>query len=131
MYIMSLAINLNQSECGFKGIIIHIESDLRYLWCDGRALPWTGRCVCLAAVYVATIGAIAKEAGKAWAAFVAFWSTSVAYSCAVLFYQVAQFSEHPVSAAITIGLIIPYALLLFIALRSYAGRSQQRAVVAG
>ena len=71
---------------------------------------------------VATIGAIAKEAGRAWATFVAFWTTSVAYITAVLFYQLARFSENPVTAAITIALIILYAVLLFLGLRSYASK---------
>jgi len=71
---------------------------------------------------VATIGAIAKEAGRAWAIFVAFWTTSVAYITAVLFYQLARFSESPATAAITIALIIVYAILLFLGLRSYANK---------
>lgn len=77
---------------------------------------------------VATIGAIAREAGKAWAMFVAFWSTSVAYICAVLFYQSANLTEHPTTASVTIALIIAYAFLLFMALRAYANRKQTRTV---
>jgi ferrous iron transport protein B len=77
---------------------------------------------------VATIGAIAKEAGRAWATFVAFWSTSVAYITAVLFYQFSRFSVDPFYASVTILLIIIYTLLLFMGLRSYANK-QQIAVV--
>ncbi|MBT4862066.1 MAG: Fe(2+) transporter permease subunit FeoB [Gammaproteobacteria bacterium] len=77
---------------------------------------------------VATIGAIAKEAGRAWAIFVAFWSTSVAYITAVLFYQFSRFSVDPFYASVTIALIIIYTLLLFMGLRSYANK-QQTAVV--
>ncbi|MBT3723436.1 MAG: Fe(2+) transporter permease subunit FeoB, partial [Gammaproteobacteria bacterium] len=77
---------------------------------------------------VATIGAIAKEAGRAWATFVAFWSTSVAYITAVLFYQFSRFSVDPFYASVTIALIIIYTLLLFMGLRSYANK-QQTAVV--
>ena len=77
---------------------------------------------------VATIGAIAKEAGRAWAIFVAFWSTSVAYITAVLFYQFSRFSVDPFYASVTIALIIIYTLLLFMGLRSYANK-QQIAVV--
>ena len=77
---------------------------------------------------VATIGAIAKEAGRAWAIFVAFWSTSVAYITAVLFYQFSRFSVDPFYASVTILLIIIYTLLLFMGLRSYANK-QQTAVV--
>ncbi len=77
---------------------------------------------------VATIGAIAKEAGRAWATFVAFWSTSVAYITAVLFYQFSRFSVDPFYASVTISLIIIYTLLLFMGLRSYANK-QHTAVV--
>ena len=73
---------------------------------------------------VATIGAIAKEAGRAWAAFVAFWSTSVAYITAVLFYQFSRFSVDPFYASVTVALIIVYTLLLFMGLRSYANKKQ-------
>ncbi len=73
---------------------------------------------------VATIGAIAKEAGRVWATFVAFWSTSVAYITAVVFYQFARFSDNPAHASITILLIIGYTILLFIGLRRYAGKQQ-------
>jgi ferrous iron transport protein B len=73
---------------------------------------------------VATIAAIAREAGRAWAAFVAFWSTSVAYITAVLFYQAARLIESPLHASLTIGLIMAYAVILFLVLRSYASRQQ-------
>ena len=77
---------------------------------------------------VATIGAIAREAGKLWAAFVAFWSTSVAYISAALFYQSARIADHPLQAAIVIGLVLGYAVLLFAGLRLYASRRQSRQV---
>ncbi len=77
---------------------------------------------------VATIGVIAKEAGKPWAAFVAFWSTSVAYISASLFYQLAQLSNHPTSAIVTILLILGYALAIFIGLRRYAGKRRDTAL---
>ncbi len=73
---------------------------------------------------VATIGAIAKEAGRAWAGFVAFWTTSVAYITAVLFYQLARFSDNPIKASIVIALIIAFTLLLFLGLRRYANKQQ-------
>ena len=72
----------------------------------------------------ATIAVIAREAGKPWAVFVAFWTTSVAYITATLFYQVARMGEHPLQAMITIGLVSLYTILLFIGLRSYASKHQ-------
>jgi ferrous iron transport protein B len=44
---------------------------------------------------VATIGAIRREAGRPWAAFVAGWTTLVAYITASSFYQVATYAAHP------------------------------------
>lgn len=73
---------------------------------------------------VATIGAIARESGKAWAGFVAFWSTSVAYISASLFYQIARFDENPGQSLISIGLVTLYAIMIFIGLRRYANRQQ-------
>lgn len=48
---------------------------------------------------VATLGAIYKEAGGFWAFFSAAWNTLIAYSAAVLCYQLGTFSAHPQSAA--------------------------------
>jgi len=76
----------------------------------------------------ATVGAIAREAGAPWAGFVAFWTTSVAYVSATLFYQLARIGEHPLQAMVTIGLVSLYTLILFIGLRSYANRRQRGAV---
>lgn len=47
----------------------------------------------------ATIGAISRETGGAWATFVAFWTTGVAYTISTIFYQAATFSRHPQSSA--------------------------------
>ena len=72
----------------------------------------------------ATIAVIAREAGRPWAVFVAFWTTSVAYITATLFYQVARMGENPLQAMVTIGLVSLYTILLFIGLRSYASKHQ-------
>jgi ferrous iron transport protein B len=73
---------------------------------------------------VATMGAIVRESGGLWAGFVAFWSTSVAYITATLFYQFARLSEHPQTAMITIIAIIGYAFLITLGLRNYSGKKQ-------
>ena len=44
---------------------------------------------------VATIGVIRRETGTAWAAFVAAWTTGVAYLTATVYYQAATYSAHP------------------------------------
>lgn len=56
---------------------------------------------------VATIGAIARETSRAWAGFVAIWTTGVAFCVATLFYQIATFSQHPSSS---IGWILGFGI---------------------
>ncbi len=74
---------------------------------------------------VATIGAIRREAGGAWAAFVAVWTTGIAYATATLFYQAARFSAHPLSSALWVGgLAITLALVVY-ALRRWAARERE------
>jgi len=71
---------------------------------------------------VATIGAIKREAGGAWATFVAFWTTSVAYVTASLYYQVATFGRHPGESLVTIGVLTVYGALVIAGLRWWSGR---------
>jgi ferrous iron transport protein B len=59
----------------------------------------------------ATIGAISRETGGAWATFVASWTTGVAYTISTMFYQVATFTRHPQSSA---GWIIGLSILTVI-----------------
>jgi len=77
---------------------------------------------------VATIGAIAREAGAPWAVFVAFWTTSVAYVTAALFYQFARIGENPLHSVITISLVAGYAVSLILGLRSYSNRRRPGAL---
>ncbi len=59
----------------------------------------------------ATIGAISRETGGAWAAFVAAWATGVAFTISTLFYQTATFARHPQSST---GWIIGLGILTII-----------------
>ena len=71
----------------------------------------------------ATIGAIVREAGAAWAAFVAVWTTGVAYTTATLFYQIATFGRHPASATFWIVTLTLIATTAIVALRRWANRN--------
>ncbi len=71
---------------------------------------------------VATIGAVVREAGAAWAAFVAAWTTSVAYVSATVFYQVATFSEHPSTSLSWVFGLLLFAVIAFVGLRRWAVR---------
>ncbi len=78
---------------------------------------------------VATIGAIAREAGKPWAAFVVAWTTVLAYVVASVFYQVATFMQHPGPSALLIGLMLALVAAVLAGLMRW-GRAG-RAVAAG
>jgi ferrous iron transport protein B len=72
---------------------------------------------------VATIGVIRREAGGAWAAFVATWTTGVAYLTATVFYQAATYAAHPQSSTLWIlGLLSVFAAAIGL-LRWWARRS--------
>ncbi|MDF2866921.1 MAG: feoB [Gammaproteobacteria bacterium] len=47
---------------------------------------------------VSTVAVTARELSRGWAIFATIWSTLLAYGAAVLFYQLATFSQHPVSS---------------------------------
>jgi ferrous iron transport protein B len=71
---------------------------------------------------VATIGAIAREAGSAWAAFVAVWTTTVAYTTSTLFYQAATFAQHPATSLAWILAMALLAVSVVTGLRIWSGR---------
>jgi ferrous iron transport protein B len=71
---------------------------------------------------VATIAVIRRETGTAWAAFVATWSTGVAYLTATLYYQAATYSAHPASSLTWIVALSALFLATVAGLRLWARR---------
>lgn len=74
---------------------------------------------------VATMGAIVRETSTAWAAFVAAWTTGIAYVTATAFYQAASFHQHPTQS---LAWLLGLSLLLFgviLGLRAWARRGQE------
>ncbi|MEJ2590422.1 MAG: Fe(2+) transporter permease subunit FeoB [Candidatus Thiodiazotropha sp.] len=74
---------------------------------------------------VATIGAIRREAGGRWAAFVTAWSTGIAFIASSLFYQFSTYQGHPESA---LGWILALSMVLVAVvggLRYWSQRYQQ------
>ena len=72
----------------------------------------------------ATMGAIKREAGGAWAAFVAFWTTSVAYVSASVYYQAATWSRHPGSSLMWILLLLGFLGIVIIGLNRWVSRGK-------
>ena len=63
---------------------------------------------------VAATGAMYRETGKGWTMLGVSWSTGLAYATAVIFYQAATFSIHPLQSSLWIG-----ALLAILAITIY------------
>jgi ferrous iron transport protein B len=72
---------------------------------------------------VATIGAIKRETGAAWAVFVAAWTTGVAYATATVYYQAATYGNHPATSLAWITAIFVVLLGSVAGLRWWARRS--------
>ena len=72
---------------------------------------------------VATIGVIYKEIGTFWAGFSVAWSFIVAYSAAVIVYQVSTFNVDPGAASMRLALTILVAGAFFAALIMWGKRS--------
>lgn len=77
---------------------------------------------------VATIGAIKREAGTAWAAFVAAWTTGIAYITASIYYQLATYSHHPASSTTIVISMSALLVVTIITLRVWASRQPGRLV---
>ena len=73
---------------------------------------------------VATLGAITREAGRAWAGFVAVWTTGLAYLVATVFYQGATFGRHPVGSSLWIVALVLAAATVVVGLRRWAARGE-------
>ena len=74
---------------------------------------------------VATLGAIYKEAGGAWAFFSATWNTLLAYSVAVIVYQAGNLMAQPQQSLFWIGGMILLMLVGYLLLMQF-GRRQAR-----
>jgi ferrous iron transport protein B len=72
---------------------------------------------------VATLGAIVRETGGAWAAFVAAWTSGTAFTFSTLYYQIGTYSQHPTSSAAWILGLLGFACLSILALRLWGQRT--------
>ncbi|NOQ70095.1 MAG: ferrous iron transporter B, partial [Gammaproteobacteria bacterium] len=74
---------------------------------------------------VAVIGAIKREAGTPWAAFVALWTTVIAYITATSFYQISTFSQHALFSGLWLGGVSILFIGLIYGLRQWAHKEAQ------
>ncbi|MDQ2994611.1 MAG: ferrous iron transporter B, partial [Pseudomonadota bacterium] len=69
---------------------------------------------------VSATAAMVRELNRGWAVFSVFWTTGVAYGAAVLFYQLAQITEHFwVSTFWTLGISAFFGAVFYL-MRQYA-----------
>jgi ferrous iron transport protein B len=73
------------------------------------------------------MGAIVRETGGAWAAFVAAWTSGTAFTASTLFYQIATYGEHPASSAGWILGLLGFTTLAIVALRLWGQRDLESA----
>ena len=78
----------------------------------------------------AAIAAVYREAGWKWTGFVAFWTVSLGYGSAVLFYQAATIAQHPASSASWIVGVLAFFALTVAALRRLGPNGRRGGVAA-
>ncbi len=71
---------------------------------------------------VAATGAMYRETGKGWTLLGVGWSTGLAYATAVIFYQAATFTRHPLQSSLWITFLLAVlAITLYIFKVPYRG----------
>ncbi|MEH6529727.1 MAG: Fe(2+) transporter permease subunit FeoB [Photobacterium frigidiphilum] len=73
----------------------------------------------------AAMGAYVREFGQKFSVFIASWTMLLAYTFATIFYQVAHFTDHPVSSMGWIAFFVLINVGLFIVFK-YQGQKQQK-----
>jgi ferrous iron transport protein B len=71
---------------------------------------------------VSTMAAMVRELHRGWAIFSACWNTGVAYAVAVVFYQAATWSRHPLSSSLWIVSLSILFMSVIVMIRSLASR---------
>jgi ferrous iron transporter FeoB len=61
---------------------------------------------------IATTAATARETNQRWTGFMVFWTISLGYGAAVLFYQIGTFAMHPYSSGAWIMGVLAYFVVL-------------------
>ncbi len=75
---------------------------------------------------VAAIAAVYRETNLKWSFFIGAWTTGLAYTAAVLFYQLGTISRHPVSSLSWIGIMIGiFAAVVFV--MRHLGQGERKA----
>ena len=82
----------------------------------------------LIAERVATLGAMARESGMRWMLFVTGWSTGLAYTTAVIVYQLGQLGSTPATAVSWIAGCVAFIALCLWRMRAYGKARDARMI---
>ncbi|WP_051953290.1 Fe(2+) transporter permease subunit FeoB [Methylocapsa aurea] len=74
---------------------------------------------------IATTAATTRETNQRWTGFMVFWTVSLGYGAAVLFYQIGTFTSHPSSSIAWMLGVVTYFILLSAA-SAYIGMGNRR-----
>lgn len=77
---------------------------------------------------VATLGAMVRESGIKWMLFVAGWSTGLAYTTAVIVYQLGNLSSQPYQALAWIGSCLTLIATCLICMRTYGKKQDAKKI---
>lgn len=77
---------------------------------------------------VATLGAMVREAGSKWMFFVAGWSTGVAYSAAVVVYQIGSWTQHPLSSSLWLAGVVVFVSGSLMMMKRHARKRDERLI---
>ncbi|TEW54903.1 Fe(2+) transporter permease subunit FeoB [Psychromonas sp. RZ22] len=96
-----------------QGVDLTIYSNIKKSFVSQEAAFAYLLFILLYAPCAAAMGAIVREVGTNWARFIAIWSTAIAYIVSVAYYQIATFSQHPMSslAYLLVSLLIILTVL--------------------
>lgn len=72
---------------------------------------------------ISTVAVIARELSRGWAMFATLWSTLLAYSVALLFYQIATFNQHVISSCAWIFTMSSIVIGFILGLSAYSKRA--------
>ena len=78
---------------------------------------------------ISTTAAMLRELHRGWAVFSALWMTGVAYMAAVIFYQAATWSRHPLSSTYWVVGMAGIFIITIAMIRWSANRSQSNQIV--
>jgi len=71
---------------------------------------------------ISVMGAIARESSRGWMGFSVLWGLNIAYSLATVFYQTANFSQHPRYSLVCILAVILFNVVVIGLLRRARSR---------